>query len=177
MIHRDVKPANMLVDAAGTVKILDMGLARIHGDGHQSELTATGAVMGTVDYMAPEQALDTKQTDARADIYGLGCTLWYLLCGRPVFNADSPVSKLLAHRDAPIPELKAARPNVPELIDTVFRKLVAKRAEDRYESMDHVITPSSTTRAAGWPRRPATRSRRPPSRPPCSTWTSSSVAR
>src|SRR5262249_51945683 len=100
IVHRDIKPANLLLDKEGTVKILDMGLARLSADGDpgpQAELTNTGAVMGTVDYMAPEQALDTKTADARADIYSLGCTLFYLLTGRATFQGDSLMKKLLAH--------------------------------------------------------------------------------
>ena len=140
VVHRDIKPANLLLDKSGVVKILDMGLARIEGDaGSQGELTSTGAVMGTVDYMAPEQALSTKDADARSDIYSLGISLWYLLTGRCAFEGDSLMAKLLAHRDAAIPSLRKANTDVPEVIEAVFRKMVAKQRTDRYQSMTDVV--------------------------------------
>lgn len=140
IVHRDIKPANLLLDTEGTVKILDMGLARIYGEETQSELTSTGTVMGTVDYMAPEQAVSTKKADARADIYALGCSLFYLLTGRSTYEGDTIMEKLLAHREQPIPSLRSVRSEVPEPLDVVFKKMVAKNIDDRYQTMAEVIS-------------------------------------
>lgn len=140
VVHRDIKPSNLLLDKKGTVKILDMGLARLGGDsGGTTDLTNTGNVMGTVDYMAPEQALNAKSADGRADIYSLGCSLYYLLIGRAVFDADTLVGKLLAHRDKPIPSIQAIRPEVPPEVQAIFTRMVAKSVEDRYQTMSEVV--------------------------------------
>lgn len=140
IVHRDIKPSNLLLDRTGTVKVLDLGLARFHGDiDNQAQLTATGAILGTVDYIAPEQALNSKQADARADIYSLGCTLFYLLNGKAAYSGDSLMAKLLAHREQPIPSLSGYRIDVPEQLHAIFQKMVAKRVEDRYQSMTELI--------------------------------------
>jgi len=142
VVHRDIKPANLLLDRNGTVKILDMGLARLDpGIEHdaQSELTSTGAVMGTVDFMSPEQAVDTKQADARSDVYSLGCTLFYLLTGKTMYSGDSIMKKLLAHRDQPVPRLTSTFSDIPEDIDRLLQKMVAKRPDDRYQTMAEVV--------------------------------------
>ena len=145
VIHRDIKPPNLVLDAEGTVKILDMGIARLnetigpYDPTAQESLTGTGEAMGTVDYMPPEQAIDAKTVDARADIYSLGCTLFYFLTGHSVYGGDTPLQRLLAHRDAEIPSLRAERPDVPEQLDAAFQKMVAKKPEDRYGSMTQVI--------------------------------------
>ena len=126
IIHRDIKPSNLLLDKEGTVKVLDMGLARLNEEVRASDetaeetLTGTGQAMGTIDFMPPEQAENTKAADERSDIYSLGCTLFYLLTGRAVYGGDTTVMKLLAHREAEIPSLKAERPEVPEHLDVTI---------------------------------------------------------
>jgi formylglycine-generating enzyme required for sulfatase activity/serine/threonine protein kinase len=135
VVHRDIKPANLLVDGEGVVKILDMGLARLElegadaGAGHG--LTQTGQIMGTVDYMAPEQAFDTSKADAKADVYSLGCTLYRLLTGGNVFGGDTLMQKLLAHRELPTPSLRAVRPEVSAELDVIFLRMMAKQPQDR----------------------------------------------
>ena len=149
VVHRDIKPANLLLDTEGTVKILDMGLARFNTDGDaatQAELTGTGAVMGTVDYMAPEQALSTKHADARADIYSLGCSLYYLVTGKAAYDGETLMARLLAHREQPIPSLGA---DVPEPVQAVFEKMVAKNVQDRYQTMSEVVAELQQCVSAG----------------------------
>ena len=140
VVHRDIKPANLLLGRDGTVRILDMGLARLESAGiDQDQLTGSNQIMGTVDYMAPEQAKNTKNADARADIYSLGVTLWYLLTARPLFKADSVVNKLLAHQSDPIPSLREACPTVSAELEAVFTRMVAKNPDDRYQNMSAVL--------------------------------------
>ena len=136
VLHRDVKPANLLREAGGHVKVLDMGLARLESsDG----LTTTGEVLGTVATMAPEQGDDTTLVDARSDVYGLGCTLHYLLTGAHVYEGDSPLQVLLAHAQNPIPDVCATRPDVPPAVGALFTSMVQKRREDRPQTMQAVI--------------------------------------
>ncbi|MEJ7596097.1 MAG: serine/threonine-protein kinase [Planctomycetaceae bacterium] len=141
IVHRDIKPANLLLDKHGILKVLDMGLARLESAGaQQDQLTGTGQVMGTVDYMAPEQAMETKTADARADIYSLGVTLWYLLTGRLMYDGETVVKKLMAHQNSPVPSLQAICPQAsPELVD-LFARMVAKDPDARYQNMSDVIT-------------------------------------
>jgi serine/threonine protein kinase len=142
IIHRDIKPANLVLDSDGTVKILDMGLARLSDEKEtaiQADLTSTGTIMGTVDYMAPEQAMDTKSADARADIYSLGCSLYYLLNGKAIYDGDTLMKKLLAHREQPIPELNVTGNGVTAQLESVFRKMVAKSVQDRYQSATELL--------------------------------------
>ena len=146
VVHRDIKPSNLLLDNQGTVKILDMGLVRLidpakadndsTGSGH---LTQTGEILGSFDYMAPEQAIDTKRVDHRADVYGLGCTLYYLLSGRSPYRGETSMQKLLAHRETSIPSLRALQPDIPLALDSVFHRMLAKKPDDRYSSMLELI--------------------------------------
>jgi formylglycine-generating enzyme required for sulfatase activity/tRNA A-37 threonylcarbamoyl transferase component Bud32 len=150
VVHRDIKPANLLLDNHGTIKILDMGLARLDSAGqNQDELTGTGQIMGTVDYMAPEQAVNTRQADARADIYSLGVTLWYLLTGRAMYQGDSAMAKLIAHQNQPIPSLRAHGASVSPALDAVFVKMVAKASTDRYQSMTEMIAELERLQSGG----------------------------
>lgn len=139
IVHRDIKPGNLLRDADGVVKVADLGLARLNdpagGPGGGTSLTQAGTVFGTVDYMSPEQAVDSGDVDQRADIYSLGCTLHYLLTGLPPYQGGTIMAVMLKHRDAPIPNLGAARPDLPPELDAVFRRMVAKAPADRYPTM------------------------------------------
>jgi hypothetical protein len=148
VIHRDIKPSNLLLDEQGQVKVLDMGLARLMGEGDAADgLTGSGTVMGTVDYMAPEQAENTHTAGAPADIYSLGCTLHFLLTGRPVYTGEHMMQRLLAHRDQPIPSLRDLRPEVPADIDAMFRRMIAKSPQERYSSMSEVIAALEASRS------------------------------
>jgi formylglycine-generating enzyme required for sulfatase activity/serine/threonine protein kinase len=143
VVHRDIKPANLLLDREGTVKILDMGLARVAGIGEDAEgerLTQSGQVMGTCDYMAPEQSLDTHKADHRADIYSLGCTLYRLLTNNTPYKGDTYAKLFMAHLNDPIPSIRDTRSDVPADVDAVFARMVAKQAEDRQQSMTELIS-------------------------------------
>ena len=145
IIHRDIKPANLLRDASGVVKVTDLGLARLSASAMASSETAAtsvtqaGSVLGTADYMPPEQAVDSSDVDHRADIYSLGATLYFLLTGRGPYSATSLMAILLKHRDAPIPSLGDKRKDVPPALDELFRKMLAKEPRDRPQEMTQVV--------------------------------------
>ena len=141
VIHRDVKPSNLLMRRDGFVKVLDMGLARCidEEDPHELEQTRTqithsGAILGTADFMAPEQAINSKNAGPHADIYSLGCTLYYALTGKHMFEGSTIMEKIIAHRERPIPALSDARGDVPKPVESIYQRMVAKRPKDRFES-------------------------------------------
>jgi serine/threonine protein kinase len=136
LVHRDIKPHNLLLTRDGTVKLLDMGLARLNlpAVAHEKStfMTQEGAFMGTPDYVAPEQALNPHTADIRADIYSLGCTFYFLLTGRPPFPTGSLTEKLLQHQFDEPPALEHQRADVSPAVSAVLRKMMAKKAENRY---------------------------------------------
>jgi serine/threonine protein kinase len=135
LIHRDVKPANILVDRGGTVKILDMGLARFFND-NEDILTKKydETVLGTADYLAPEQAIDSHGVDIRADIYGLGCTFYFVLTGRAPFEGGSVAQKLIWHQSKQPRPIREIRPDVPAEVARVVEKMMAKDPAGRYQT-------------------------------------------
>jgi serine/threonine protein kinase/CheY-like chemotaxis protein len=144
IIHRDIKPHNLLRTRAGQVKVTDLGLARFSEAltpqaRDQTAITQAGYIVGTVDYMSPEQALGSAITDHRADIYSLGCTLHFLLTAKPPYDGDSLLGVLFNHQHAPIPDLTKARLDVSAGLSHVFQRMIAKNPGERYQSMSEVL--------------------------------------
>ncbi len=139
LIHRDVKPANLLVDRNNVVKLLDLGLARFTEEDRASLTVAYDEnVLGTADYLAPEQAIDSHGVDARADIYSLGCSLYYALTGHPPFAEGTLPQRLVAHQKSPPPSIFKDRPDAPEDLVAICMRMMAKHPEDRYQSAAEV---------------------------------------
>ncbi|MBN9118353.1 MAG: serine/threonine protein kinase [Planctomycetes bacterium] len=138
-VHRDIKPANLIRDRFGAIKILDMGLARSGSDRDKlTEVLDEGAVVGTADYISPEQAINCPTVDARADIYSLGATLFTMVVGKTPFEGNT-TQKLMQHQLRAAPPLRELNPDVPEELARVVAKMLAKKPIDRYQSAAEVI--------------------------------------
>jgi serine/threonine protein kinase len=143
MVHRDIKPQNLILAREGhrhVVKVLDFGLAKVtRGKSEDTDLTREGAILGTPDYVAPEQTLDAANADIRADIYSLGCTLYYLLTGAPPFTGRCLYDVMQAHQSMEARPLNLVRPEVPEQLATVVQKMLAKGPAQRYQDPMAVV--------------------------------------
>ena len=142
IVHRDVKPPNVLVPPAGPVKVTDFGIAKA-GEGH--DLTRTGAVMGTARYLAPEQ-VNGRPTDARTDVYALGLLLYEMLCGRPPFGGDSDVATAMARLTTSAPPIRPQRPDVPPALDDIVHRCMARDPARRFPSASAVRTALAAVR-------------------------------
>jgi serine/threonine protein kinase len=135
LIHRDVKPANLLVDGNGVVKVLDMGLALFTSEDDASiTMEYNDKVLGTADYLAPEQAINSHNVDSRADIYGLGCTLYFLLTGHPPFPDGSIASRIVKHQTTMPKDIRSERPDCPGELEGICVKMMQKDPRYRYAS-------------------------------------------
>ncbi|MEX1094428.1 MAG: serine/threonine-protein kinase [Planctomycetales bacterium] len=139
IVHRDIKPSNLLVSEDGIVKLADMGLARSVDETVETGITRAGTTVGTVDYMAPEQARDSKSADIRSDIYSLGCTWYQMLTGVPPFPGGSLTNKLYAHSAKARPDPRAIAPQVPEVIVHVLHRMMAKSPQNRYRTPEELL--------------------------------------
>jgi serine/threonine protein kinase len=140
LVHRDIKPANLMLDHRGTVKILDLGLGKFSEERRQdyhSSLAMAGMVIGTVDYISPEQCENSGEADVRSDLYSLGCTLHFLLTGKPVYSGsryDTMRKKLMAHIVGDVPSLRQAIPGLPLAIEAILQKILSKDPADRFQT-------------------------------------------
>jgi len=135
VVHRDVKPSNILITREGRAKLIDMGLARLLDTAEaRNDLTASGVTLGTFDYISPEQARDPRNADIRSDIYSLGCTFFFMLAGRPPFPEGTVLQKLLQHQgDAP-PDIRSFQPAIPAEIAFLIQKMMAKDPKQRFQT-------------------------------------------
>jgi serine/threonine protein kinase len=142
LVHRDIKPSNLLLDRQGTLKILDMGLARFQDDDRREGLTQkyeAKQILGTADYLAPEQAIKSHQADIRADIYSLGATLYFLLAGRAPFQGNTAEHKIVSHLAYEPEALTAVRGEVPAELAAVVTRMMAKDPAQRYQTPAEVV--------------------------------------
>ena len=130
LVHRDIKPGNIAYAEDGRVRVLDFGITQLAESTDAQALTATHTVMGTAEYLAPEQALGGR-VDGRADLYALGCVMYALLAGQPPFKGATPVATMMMHANDPVPDVRTLRPETPDWLADLVHALLAKNADDR----------------------------------------------
>jgi eukaryotic-like serine/threonine-protein kinase len=140
VVHRDVKPSNIIITPAGRAKLVDLGLARNVDPDASRDLTVDGTTLGTFDYISPEQAKDPRNVDIRSDVYSLGCTLYHMLSGEPPYPGGTMLQKLLDHQHKDVPDVSARNRSVPPELSAVVRKMMASDPADRYQSADELIS-------------------------------------
>ena len=140
LIHRDIKPANLLVDEEDTIKVLDLGLALFSDDAKMASVTLTHneSILGTADYLAPEQAVNSHNVDSRVDIYGLGCTLYFVLTGRALFPEGSLAVRIAKHQKATPDSILSIRENCPESLIAICNRMIEKNPDDRYQTCGEI---------------------------------------
>lgn len=139
VVHRDIKPSNIVITSQGKAKLVDMGLARFQGFQPGGDLTASGVTLGTFDYISPEQARDPRTADVRSDIYSLGCTLYFMLTGRPPFPEGTVLQKLLQHNSDDPVDPREFNPDLPDVVVTLLQKMLAKDPARRYQTPSELI--------------------------------------
>jgi eukaryotic-like serine/threonine-protein kinase len=139
IVHRDIKPSNLLIRRDGVVKLADMGLARAVDEQSDTSITRAGTTVGTIDYMSPEQARNSKAADVRSDLYSLGCTWYFLLTGEPPYPDGSMTNKLRAHAEAVLPNPQTSNPSVSEALVGVMRRMTEKDPSRRYQTPADLI--------------------------------------
>ena len=139
LVHRDVKPSNILITQSGDPMLTDFGIAKIIDEEATMDLTGTSATVGTPEYMAPEQVV-SKSVDHRADIYALGVVFYEMVTGRKPFMADTPMAVLFKHASEPLPRPKNFVPSLPDAVEHILLKALAKKPEDRYQNMSDFAT-------------------------------------
>jgi serine/threonine protein kinase len=155
IIHRDIKPANFLIarrDGHHVVKLTDLGLAR-EADDDEFRVTREGSTVGSIDYMAPEQARDSRAADIRSDLYSLGCTLFHMLAGQPPFNEGSLTERIFKHIEAEPPDVRDFNPETTPDLVRALKRLLAKKPEDRYQTPAELLADLARGSRAGPPRR------------------------
>ncbi len=134
IVHRDIKPSNVLISRTGQAKLTDMGLARSIDESTDTGITRAGTTVGTVDYMAPEQARDSRSADIRSDIYSLGCTWYHMLTAEPPFPKGSVTNKLFAHMSSPRPDPRVLNKEITADVVEVMHTMMARKPKDRYQT-------------------------------------------